>query len=278
MSGQLFRLTFTKLRSFERCRKQYWFRYLSGREWPPDVPTPALIVGKGVHRAMKTLCETGRPEDGASELDTYLRMPIHECAGPGTDGHRDAFALFERGCEAHASIESEASWPELDTWVPWESRGLSIRARMDRADRLGPGQWQIVDWKTGRYELDEHIDTQLDISHLALRVSKRLAAQDNVTAIGWNLRTGERRERRLTRADARATMFRMHGLAERMQKTVEFEATPGPGCAFCEWRPQCAAAAAVPLAIDALEWDEFVEPASEVEDQPAEFDDGSAMS
>jgi RecB family exonuclease len=260
MSGTPFRLTFTKLRSFERCRTQYWFRYLSGREWPAEVPTPALVVGKGVHRALKTLCETGRPEDGANELDTYLRMPAHDCAAPGTDAHGMAFALYERGCEAHRGIQSEQRWPEVETWVPWYSRGLVISARVDRADRMAPGRWQVIDWKTGRYELDEHIDTQLDIGHLALRTSFRLARDDEVVAVAWNLRTGERRERHLTRADARATMFRMHGLAERLQTTSEFEPTPGPGCAYCEWRPHCEAAPATEAAVAALEWDDTIEP------------------
>jgi|GEM_PF-1069672 len=263
MSGALFRVTFSRLRSFERCRKQYWFRYVSGRVWPPEVPTPALVIGKGVHRALKTLCETGRAEDGAAELDVFLRMPAHECAGPGTEAYRTAFELFERGVEAHASIVAEASYPEIETWVPWHSRGIVISARTDRADRLEPGRWQIIDWKTGKYELDEHVDTQLDIGHLALRVSKRLRRDEEVVAVAWNLRTGQRRERRLTRDDARATMFRLHGLAERIKSVGEFDATPGPGCAYCEWRPQCEAADAVEAEVEALEWDDDWEPPEE---------------
>ncbi|MGE5597433.1 MAG: PD-(D/E)XK nuclease family protein [Hyphomicrobiales bacterium] len=256
MSGSLFRLTFSKLRAFERCRKQYWFRYLSGYEWPADVPTPALVIGKGVHRAMKTLCETGDPADGAATLDVYLRMPIHECAGPGTEANRTAFELFERGCEAHASITSEDRWPELETWVPSARRGVTVSARVDRADRLGPLSWQVIDWKTGRYDLDEHVDLQLDIGHLALRTSKRIPREATVSAFAWNLRTGERRVRTLTRDDARATMDLMAGLARRLQEAPSFDASPGPGCAYCEWRPRCPDAAAAESAFD-LDEDEL---------------------
>lgn len=239
MGGQLFRITFTKLRTFDQCRKRYWFRYLSGRPYPEDVQTPALVVGKAVHRALKALCDTGDPRDGASALDVYLRMPAHACAGPGTAAHDDAFELYERGCEAHASIDSAASWPELDTWVHSERRGVQVNARLDRADRLRSGAYQIVDWKTGRLDSEDDIDVQLDIGHLALRTSRKLPAAADVIAVAWNLRTGRRRERHLTRDDARATMDHMGRMAARLQATTEFEASPTGACRYCEWRAQC---------------------------------------
>ena len=239
MSDPLFRIFHSKIVAFDRCRKQYWFRYISALPRPPDIPNPAGCVGTGVHRALKTLCDTDVPEDGAHELDVYLRMPAHECAGPGTEAYASAFVLYERGCAAHASIVSEDRWAELDTWVPWDSRRITVSARMDRADRLASTHWQIIDWKTGAYDFDDLTDQQLDIGHLAVRTALRLPAATRVTAIAWNLRTGHRRVRELDRGDAAATMRKLAGIAARMQAVVEFEAMPGPGCRFCEWRPQC---------------------------------------
>lgn len=244
MGGQLFRITFTKLRTFDQCRKKYWFRYVSGLPYPEDVPTPALVVGKAVHRALKVLCDTGDPSDGASALDVYLRMPVHECAGPGTDAHAEAFELYERGCEAHRTIDSVDRWPELETWVHSERRGVQVSARLDRADRLRSGDYQLIDWKTGRWEVEDDIDVQLDIGHLALRTSRQLPASAGVVAVAWNLRTGRRRERHLTRDDARATMDHMGRMAARLQATTAFEASPSGACRYCEWRPQCPEATA----------------------------------
>lgn len=251
--GQLlFRLSHSRVQSYFRCAKQYWFRYLSGLARPPEPQVAPLVVGKGVHRAMNALCETGRPEDGLAELEIYLRMPIHECAGPGTEWHGLAFALFEAGCAAHASIGSLARWSEQETWVPSRRRGLSVSARFDRADRFADGQWQVIDWKTGRWDLDEAVDWQLDIAHLALRTARRLPAAAMVDAVAWNLRSGERRVRRLGRADAAATMDRLAATAARIQQTAVFEAMPGPACTICEWRPQCPDAAAAAAAAE--EW------------------------
>jgi CRISPR/Cas system-associated exonuclease Cas4 (RecB family) len=262
MDTPLFRISHSKVRCFQQCRKKYWFRYLSGEDWPQQTPNVPGVVGTGVHRAMKALCDTGSEEDGAGELGRYLRMPAHACAGPGTAGYTLAFDLFEKGVTAHASIESERSWAELDTWVPSPRRGISVRARIDRADRLA-GSWQVVDWKTGLYDYDDVTDAQLDIGQLAARTALKVPHEAEVRAVAWNLRTGQQRTRRLSRDDAAGTMDLMARMAARLQETAEFEATPGPQCAYCEWHDRCPDAAAVEAG--GWDWPEDELPESEGE-------------
>lgn len=237
MSDARFWVSYSKIASFDRCRKQYWFRYLSGLPKPDDPMTPAGIVGTGVHRAMKALSDTGEPVDGARALETYLRMPAHEVAGPGTEAYVTAFGLFERGCEAHAGIVSEDRWAELSTYI--HHRDVAISTKVDRADLLAGGRWQIIDWKTGRSDWDDATDQQLDIGHLTLRTVLQLPREAGVTAIAWNLRTGKLRTRALERRDAAATVNLLAGIARRMQTTTDFRATANSGCHFCEWRGQC---------------------------------------
>ncbi len=244
MSGEeLFRLTHSKLETFRRCRKQYWFAYVSGLPWPRPEETPAGIVGTGVHRAMARLCETGDPGDGAAELDVYLRMPEHAAAGPGTAWWELAFAAYGRGVEAHRSILSEARWAELDSWAPAKRLGITVQSKADRVDRLGPGRWQVIDWKTGRFDLDEVVDRQLDLAHVIVRVVRQLPREATVRAVAWNLRTGEQRVRELTREDAARTMDYLGRMAAVMRAESEFLATPGVHCGFCAWRSRCEAAA-----------------------------------
>ena len=155
----------------------------------------ATMTGKAVHRSMQVLCETGDEGDARNHLDTFLKMPKHEAIAIGTPEYDTVIQLFERGCEAHRSIVSEERWAELDTWVPSKKRGISVRTIVDRADRMSPTEWQIIDWKTGRADKPESVDRQLDIAHLVVRTARGLGKDANVTAIGWNLRTGERRVR-----------------------------------------------------------------------------------
>lgn len=241
MAGELFRITHTKAQSFDQCRKQYWFRYVSRLPAPPKRESPPGMMGTGVHQALKVLCDTGESARGAEALDTYLRMPLHEQLAPGTEYNALAFQLFAAGCAAHASIESEDRWAEISTWAPWPSRGINLMARIDRADRLSPGVYQLIDWKTGTWGQDETNDAQLDIGHVGLRIHRQMQDNDTVLAVCWNLRTGERRERALRRDDAKATMAKMAALALRIQAEAAFEPSPGPACTFCDWQNQCPA-------------------------------------
>lgn len=269
MSATLFQLTQTKIQSYQLCRRQYWFRYVSGEQWPEKLRFAGNVVGVGVHEALRVLCETGEAEDAIQHLDRYLRMPIHEMAGPGTQAYSEAFELLGRGVEAHHSIDSANRWAERDSWVTSQTLGVAVRGKADRIDRLHSGEWQVIDWKTGRGFLDVAVDLQLDISGAILRTVMKLPRDTGVTVVGWNLRSGERRIRILSRDDAAATMRYLAGLAQTMRETTEFEANPNPLCGFCEWRPRCEESDSFAAAFDDL-LDEPFEGDSDV----AQFEDG----
>jgi hypothetical protein len=247
-------ITYSKLNRFETCRKWYWFQYLSGRDQPQEKErTPANIVGNGVHGALRKLCLTGNPEDARAELDAYLRMDIHECAGPGTAAHDEAVLFLERGIEAHNTIDSAERWAELKCEAQTGRYQVRAWAAVDRVDHLNDGTWQLIDWKTGKWDEGEKTDQQLDIYHLIVRTSRQIKKDIPVTTIGWNLRSGTKRVRVLTRDDAVATLRFLGGFAKRLREMTEFEANPGSQCGFCPWREQCPDAANVPLMEDWLE-------------------------
>ena len=44
-ANDFFRLSYSKISCYQRCRKQYWFKYVSGQQWPPQVDSPASLIG-----------------------------------------------------------------------------------------------------------------------------------------------------------------------------------------------------------------------------------------
>lgn len=240
-------MSYSKIACFQQCRKQYWFKYVSGLPWPEQRDSPASLIGTGVHRAMRVLSESDEADLARHELDAYTRMPIHEQIAEGTEHYATAFELLEKGIAAHESIESETRWAELSSWTPWPKRGITVTTIIDRADRLSPTEYQLIDWKTGRWEFGEAIDLQLDIAHVVLRKARNLSKETKVTTIGWNLRTGERRVRPLHREDGVATLKYLAALGDTMRGATEFEATPSPACTFCDWRDRCPEAASAVL-------------------------------
>jgi RecB family exonuclease len=182
--------------------------------------------------------------------------------------------MYDAGCVAHDSIISDNRWAEIDIATPHGSAGIEVTARIDRADRLAPDHYQLIDWKTGRYESDEAADEQLDIAHITLRRARSLPAETRVTAVGWNLRSGKRRVRELTRDDAVGTLEYLVGAAARMRETEEFEPTPSKACNFCEFRLQCEDAyLAGPASTDARDdGDDLFDPLDPAADNLLPFD------
>ena len=243
MQEQLFQMNYSRWKAWDSCRKQYWFSYLSGMAWPDDIESAPGIVGKAVHEGMKYLADTGDEEMGRHRMEKYLAMPSHQVAGPGTDNYRMAMEYYENGCAAHRSIESVDCWTELSSWRHFKDFGVRLFARLDRVDKIAADHYLVIDWKTGRYLPSTDTDLQLDIAHTITRVTRpQLGSSGVVDAIAWSLRTGEQRIRRLTVQDAVQTGRLFGRIAARIQKEEEFEASPGPQCNFCKWRPQCTAA------------------------------------
>jgi hypothetical protein len=236
-------MNYSRWRSWDTCRRQYWYSYISKQEWPNDEMSPPGIIGKAVHEGMKYLTDSGDEEVGAQKMDVYLRMPVHESCGPGTDNYRMAHEYYARGMEAHRSLETIDSRTELESWRHFKEYGVRLRARLDRIDKVAENHYRIIDWKTGRYMPDLQTDMQLDIGHVIARITRpQLRSTGIVDAIAWNLRTGETRIRRLTIEDAVITARLMGRLAVRIQREETFEPTAGPHCNICKWQPDCEAA------------------------------------
>lgn len=240
MPEPLFHMNYSRWRAWVTCRRQYWYSYVSKEPWPEDTQSPAGLIGKAVHEGMKFLADTDDEEVGAQRMDAYLRMPSHDTVAPGTESYRLAFEYYKRGISAHRSLESLDRRTEVDSWRHFKDFGVRLQSRMDRVDKMANDHYVVIDWKTSKYMPDQQTDMQLDIAHTIMRVTRpQLGSGGLVDSIAWNLRTGEKRVRRLTIQDAVMTGRLMGRLASRIQQETEFEAAPGSHCLICQWRPKC---------------------------------------
>jgi len=110
MAERLFPISNAKVQCFNRCRKQFWFKYVSGLPWPDSPMNEAGVIGTGVHRAMSVLTETDDVDIGISELDAYLRMPVHELAGPEPTTYRDLIRKTGRLLGNDVSVGAVPVW------------------------------------------------------------------------------------------------------------------------------------------------------------------------
>jgi hypothetical protein len=184
-------------------------------------------------------------------------MPAHASAATGTTWHEIANDLYARGATIHRELASpdDRRWAEKVAGFAHRAEGIAIQSTIDRVDWIGADRWQVIDWKTGRFDPDHIVDAQLDLAHAALRASfrSRLGRDHTVRAMAINLLPGrEPRVRELLREDAVATVAYYADLARQMRTNEDWRPTPGPYCGFCRWRPQCPAGD--PDAEEALDW------------------------
>jgi DNA helicase-2/ATP-dependent DNA helicase PcrA len=214
----------TGLVTYARCPKQYF--------WSQVDPLPrrfnrAARRGTEVHRQIELhnlgIVPLTEPEDVADPLDTWS----DETSGPGP------FTVFQQSHYAERAPHlTEAPFDlELDN-------GMRVRGRIDAvyADR---DRWEIVDFKSGRPRDDAAMDVQLQTYAIAL---DRVGVLDDrpVDVVFAYLGGGSLTEHRtaVDRVWLETADERLHRLAERIVDG-DFEPTPSPGCAGCDFLRHC---------------------------------------
>lgn len=234
------RLSFTKLSLFEFCPTAYRYRYV---ERVPMPFVPRIVVGAIVHSVLQRLFE--RLQD-RRRVDKQVLDRLHADYwndAPRLD--RERFPDMWRDGQALLDGYWSANHTDLGQPVLLESRfrfrpdpeaGYSIEGVIDRVDETPSGA-AIIDYKSGR---------RPD------RLPDRLRAQLHTYALGVE----QVHERRVERLDAyfltdnagisiapdpdysAALLERYATTADRVE-AGKFTATPGPHCAWCDFRDRC---------------------------------------
>ena len=87
----LFRVTHTKVQSFLRCRKQYWFNYVSGYQYPDEEETPPIIIGNAVHRGCGNSANQATsmsPASGSTPTCACPNTRPPSCSNPASKSKR----------------------------------------------------------------------------------------------------------------------------------------------------------------------------------------------
>ncbi len=234
------RLSFTKLSLFEFCPTAYRYRYV---ERVPTPFVPRIVVGAIVHsvlhRLFERLLDRRRVDkqvldrlhadywDQAPQLDRE-RFP---------DMWRDGKALLDGYWSAnHADLGHPVLLESRFRFRPDPEAGYSIEGVIDRVDETPSGA-AIIDYKSGRRPE---------------RLPDRLRAQLHTYALGVE----QVHQRRVERLDAYfladnasisvtpdpdysdALLGRYAATADSVA-AGSFTATPGPQCAWCDFRDRC---------------------------------------
>jgi RecB family exonuclease len=234
------------LRAFGECPKRFHYSYVAKTE-VADVPSPILVMGNALHRA----------------LAFFYRLPLDQRQGEFLDRALRHFWARERGRqEAFVSDEEEASWGHralealawysrsyelaikplaVEEWLQTElPGGAFVGGKVDRVDERANGLGlEVIDYKGGRARLEDD-DLPYDPgAQVYALVASRVYGQP-VTRVRFIYLT-ERVERRweIESEDLKATTERVEAAVGAVQAETEFAAQPDDHCRWCAYRQIC---------------------------------------
>ncbi|MHB1782756.1 MAG: RecB family exonuclease [Acidimicrobiales bacterium] len=244
-------LTPSKLTKFTSCPLAFRFSYIDRL---PEAPSPHLVRGTLVHKALQILVASGRPESRTPERaqtslgeawDSLERFDIAEL-----DLSPDAAAAFRAEAadlvERYFAVEDprtvHAIGVELDLRVAVD--GIEMRGIIDRLDYLPGGDLVVVDYKTGRAPRPEHARSRMvGVQFYALlceQILGRLPREVRLVYLREPLVVVESPTSQTMRG-IRQRAVAVWRAIERSCERDDFRPSPSPLCKSCSFQRYCPA-------------------------------------
>jgi putative RecB family exonuclease len=229
---------------FRRCALLYRFRAIDRL---PETPSPAALRGTVVHAVLErlhALAPDDRRPDVARELagDVLDELEPADRALLGDDP--GLAPLLERyfALEDPRGVTSEARELRVEAELEGPEGPTPLRGHLDRLD-TGPDGLTVVDYKSGRAPpVRGELRALFGVRFYALLLARSRGVVPTVRLLQLGDVTT------LTLRPTAAELERFAGVLRavwsairRAAPTGDFRPNPGPGCAFCDYRPRCPA-------------------------------------
>ncbi len=241
MRGDGVLLSATDIDTYRACPLRYKFARVFRI---PQEPTLHQRFGIAVHQVLERYHSVegealGDLEELLALLDTSWRRAGFGDSDEERQLRQKATAALAR---YHERAQSDAGQPV------WFERQFSfklgphlVRGRVDRVDRLPSGEYELIDYKTGRPRSAEQLATDVQLSLYAIAAREAWGLEETLGAYYYLL---DDEKVAVPGDQERADWIRSVAIevAEGI-KAQEFEPTPSPAaCKFCDYRLVCPAA------------------------------------
>lgn len=135
--------------------------------------------------------------------------------------------------------------------VPIEAKNGAVHilaGKIDRIDKLSDGEYEIIDYKTGkRMPSQDNLNNNLQLSLYSLGLQKRWPhiAPEGIKLSLYFLKHGEKlsaiSSKETTEKAKTHVLKTIFDIEEKLRKNSVFEPMPGPLCDWCGYKPMCPA-------------------------------------
>jgi DNA helicase II / ATP-dependent DNA helicase PcrA len=247
MRGGGVMLSASDIETYRACPLRYKFARVFRI---PQEPTLHQRFGIAVHQVLERyhVAEDQDATDGAvtggSLTDLLMLLEVSWRRGGFGDSdeerqlHQKAVAALTRYHERAQSDEARPVWFERQ--FSFKLGPHLVRGRVDRVDRLPSGEYELIDYKTGRPKPAEQLISDVQLSLYAIAAREAWGLEANRGAYYYLLDD----EKVAIAGDAERSDW-IRGVAIEVAegiKAQEFEPTPSPrACKLCDYRLVCPA-------------------------------------
>jgi len=236
------KLSATSVEGYNSCPQKFLFDHVWGLRGGPRAAT---TFGNVMHTTVRIVVKEWKENKRLLPWDEVETIFRREWRSAGYEDDYQEKEYQREGLEQlrafHASAlpRPEDVLGQEKTFELPMAGDVVVTGRMDQVNRLGPGEAEIVDYKTGRPRDEKAARNSLQLSIYAL-AARDVLELEPVRLTFYNLMTNlpvcsARDAKQLKKAEDK-----VQEVAANI-RAGEFEANPGFVCRYCEYRPLCPA-------------------------------------
>jgi ATP-dependent DNA helicase UvrD/PcrA len=234
-------LSASAIDAYNRCPMKYMFQYVWNLRGGPH---PQTTFGNVMHNTIREFIAEMRKRSKVP-LEELLSIYEREWSSAGFPDEyheqeyrkagREQLEAFHR---TYSAAPADMLYQEKSFELPLE-HSVVVLGRMDQVNRIGNGELEIVDYKTGRPRDEKAAAHDLQLSVYALAAREIFDATPK-RLVFYNLVTNEPVA---TTRDAKALAEAAQKIAEVADqiRAGEFSPKPGFSCSYCDFKPLCPA-------------------------------------
>ena len=232
-------LSYSQINTFNACPLQYRYQYLLRL---PAPPAAVLSFGDSIHQTLRDFYQLKKP----NKRQLLSLLPKNWSAlGYASRAHEkkmfvQAKKILQGFYEKLYDSQLKPLALEQSFTLPI-SRGLKIRGRIDRVDKLANNQIEIIDYKTGKPKTQKEIDRDLQATIYALAAADPGIYAKKPSEVILSFIFLEPPQKLSTKRTADQLVSAKKEIIQKAKdiQTSQFLPTPSKLCDFCPYKLLC---------------------------------------
>jgi len=236
-------LSYSQIDTFQKCPLKYGYRYVL------NVPTPshhAANFGTSIHETLKDFYRILMNDDSRASMDLMMECYEKNWITYGYEGKDHEQARKKQGKKMLEDFYAANSDPWvvpifIERMFNLKIGDYMLNGRIDRIDKLDNGDYEVIDYKTGKSKKSLSKENKLQLYIYALACRDVFNVPVNKLTLHY-LEDGEKLSLNLSKGYDELDSVRDDVLEYIAQmKESDFTPTPGFWCNFCDYRLVCPA-------------------------------------